>query len=288
MIFTSGSTGEPKGVVIGHRRLADKLAILDRLLKIRSNDVVLSPLQLTFIFGLWVSLLALMKGARLMLAPKFTSDAIGRCLVESTVLTGVPSMFRALLTGSAVKAPNLRLILTGGEVLAPGLAHAMTRLAPGAIHDLYGLTETGSCDFCLNPAHQPHGFGTIGYPTDRVAFRLARDGPAVVAGETGELQIRTPFGMLGYLDNPELTDASFDGDYFRTGDLARMTVNGYVELVGRAQDIIHVAVKGLRHSRLTISWENIPMLQQLSARAFRMSASARSFTLSSSRVQAPT
>ena len=58
MIFTSGSTGEPKGVVIGHRRLADKLAILDRLLKIRSNDVVLSPLQLTFIFGLWVSLLA--------------------------------------------------------------------------------------------------------------------------------------------------------------------------------------------------------------------------------------
>ena len=164
----------------------------------------------------------------------------------------------------------------------------MTRLAPGAIHDLYGLTETGSCDFCLNPAHQPHGFGTIGYPTARVAFRLARDGPAVVAGETGELQIRTPFGMLGYLDNPELTDASFDGDYFRTGDLARMTVNGYVELVGRAKDIIHVAVKGLRHSRLTISWENIPMLQQLSARAFPMSASARSFTLSSSRVQAPT
>ena len=79
VIFTSGSTGEPKGVVIGHRRLADKLAILDRLLKIRSNDVVLSPLQLTFIFGLWVSLLALMKGARLVLVPKFTSDAIGRC-----------------------------------------------------------------------------------------------------------------------------------------------------------------------------------------------------------------
>ena len=115
--------------------------------------MVLSPLQLTFIFGLWVSLLALMKGARLVLVPKFTSDAIGRCLVKSTVLAGVPSMFRALLADSAVKAPNLRLILTGGEVLAPGLAHAMTRLAPGAIHDLYGLTETGSCDFCLSPAH---------------------------------------------------------------------------------------------------------------------------------------
>ena len=238
VIFTSGSTGEPKGVVIGHRRLADKLAILDRLLKIRSNDVVLSPLQLTFIVGLWVSLLALIKGARLVLLPKFTCDAVCRCLAQSTVLAGVPSMFRALLANSSVKAPHLRLILTGGEVLAPRLAHAMTRLAPGAIHDLYGLTETGSCDFCLSPADQPHGFGTIGQPTDRVVFRLVRDGRVVAAGETGELQIRTPFSMLGYLDNPELTDASFDGDYFRTGDLARMTARGYVELVGRAKDII--------------------------------------------------
>ena len=238
VIFTSGSTGEPKGVVIGHRRLADKLAILDRLLKIRSNDVVLLPLQLTFIFGLWVSLLALIKGARLALLPKFTYDAVCRRLAQSTVLAGVPSMFRALLANSSVKAPNLRLILTGGEVLAPRLAHAMTRLAPGAIHDLYGLTETGSCDFCLSPADQPHGFGAIGQPTDRVVFRLVRDGRAVAAGETGELQIRTPFSMLGYLDNPELTHASFDGDYFRTGDLARMTARGYVELVGRAKDII--------------------------------------------------
>ena len=238
VIFTSGSTGEPKGVVIGHRRLADKLAILDRLLKIRSNDVVLSPLQLTFIFGLWVSLLALIKGARLVLLPKFTCDAVCRCLAQSTVLAGVPSMFRALLANSSVKAPHLRLILTGGEVLAPRLAHAMTRLAPGAIHDLYGLTETGSCDFCLSPTDQPHGFGTIGQPTDRVVFRLVRDGRVVAAGETGELQIRTPFSMLGYLDNPELTHASFDGDYFRTGDLARMTARGYVELVGRAKDII--------------------------------------------------
>ena len=67
---------------------------------------------------------------------------------------------------------------------------------------------------------------------------VARDRCAVATGETGELQIRTPFGMLGYLDNPELTDASFDGDYFRTGDLARITAGGYIELVGRSKDII--------------------------------------------------
>ncbi|MGA8494272.1 MAG: fatty acid--CoA ligase family protein [Xanthobacteraceae bacterium] len=238
VIFTSGSTGEPKGVVIGHRRLAEKLAVLDRLLNIGPGDVVLSPLQLVFIFGLWVSLLTLLKGARLILLPKFTADAMARGLAEATVLAGVPSMFRTLLTYPEVAAPKLRAMLTGGEVVAPALAHAMARLAPAAIHDLYGLTETGSCDFHLGPAGQPQGFGTIGYPTEHVTFRIARDGAAVAAGETGELQIRTPYGMLGYLDGTAMTEASFDGGYFKTGDLARMTADGAVALIGRAKDII--------------------------------------------------
>jgi acyl-CoA synthetase (AMP-forming)/AMP-acid ligase II len=238
VIFTSGSTGDPKGVVIGHRRLADKLVVLDRLLNIAPNDVVLSPLQLVFIFGLWVSLLTLMKGARLILVPKFTDEAMVHGLAEATVLAGVPSMFRTLLSYPGVAAPKLRAVLSGGEVLAPALAHAMARLAPAAIHDLYGLTETGSCDFHLGPAGQPQGFGTIGHPTERVMFRIASGGRAVAAGETGELQVRTPFGMLGYLDNPALTEASFEDGYFKTGDLARLTADGAVALIGRAKDII--------------------------------------------------
>jgi acyl-CoA synthetase (AMP-forming)/AMP-acid ligase II len=243
VIFTSGSTGDPKGVVIGHRRLADKLAVLDRLLSIGPNDVVLSPLQLVFIFGLWVSLLTLMKGARLILVPKFAEEAMAHGLAEATVLAGVPSMFRTLLTYPQITVPHvaaskLRAMLSGGEVLAPALEHAMARLAPAAIHDLYGLTETGSCDFHLGPADQPQGFGTIGYPTEHVAFRIFKDGRAVAAGETGELQIRTPFGMLGYLDNPALTEASFEDGYFGTGDLARLTADGAVALIGRAKDII--------------------------------------------------
>jgi long-chain acyl-CoA synthetase len=238
VIFTSGSAGEPKGVVIGHRRLANKLAVLDPLLKICSGDVVLLPLQLTFIFGLWVSLLTLSKGARLVLVPKFSSEAMTLGLGEATVLAGVPSMFRTLLSYPVGAAPKLRAILTGGEVLPPALARALLQFAAVTIHDLYGLTETGSCDFCLGPADQPQAFGTIGRPTDGVDFRLQRDGRTVAPGDTGELQIRTPFGMFGYLDNPELTAASFDGDYFRTGDLARLTAGGTVALIGRAKDII--------------------------------------------------
>jgi acyl-CoA synthetase (AMP-forming)/AMP-acid ligase II len=229
VIFTSGSTGEPKGVVIGHQQLADKLAVLDWLLGLHAGDVVLVPLQLTFIFGLWVSLLALMTGARLVLVPKFSRDTMERGLADATVLAGVPSIFRALLMDAPPSAPRLRLLLTGGEVLAPKLADAMRGFGGAAIYDLYGLTETGSCDFCLVPADQPRGFGTIGRPTEGVAFRLAPD---------GELQIRTPFGMLGYLDDPNLTQASFADGYFRTGDLAHVTASGTVQLIGRTKDII--------------------------------------------------
>jgi len=159
-------------------------------------------------------------------------------LADATVMAGVPSMFRTLLSYPEVAAPKLRAMLSGGEVLAPALAHAMARFSPAAIHDLYGLTETGSCDFHLGPADQPQGFGTIGHPTERVMFRIASDGAEVAAGVTGELQIRTPFGMLGYLDNPALTEASLEGGYFKTGDLARLTADGAVALVGRAKDII--------------------------------------------------
>jgi acyl-CoA synthetase (AMP-forming)/AMP-acid ligase II len=128
--------------------------------------------------------------------------------------------------------------MTGGEVLPPRLADAMHRFAPAAIVDLYGLTETGSCDFCLAPADQPAGFGSIGTPTERVLFRIARDGVAADSAGAGELQILTPFGMLGYLDDQQLTAASFADGYFKTGDLARVRPDGRVELVGRAKEIV--------------------------------------------------
>jgi long-chain acyl-CoA synthetase len=238
VIFTSGSTGEPKGVVIGHQAFADKLEVLDRLLGLRADDVVLVPLQLSFIFGLWVSLLALMKGARLVLVPKFSRDAIARGLQHATVLAGVPSMFRTLRAGAPPRAPRLRMILTGGEVLPARLADAMRGFGGAAIYDLYGLTETGSCDFCLAPADQPVGFGSIGTPTEGVAFRIARDDMGAGPADSGELQVRTPFGMVGYLDEPQLTAASFADGYFKTGDLARLRPDGRVELVGRAKDIV--------------------------------------------------
>jgi len=231
VIFTSGSTGQPKGAVIGHARLAGKLGVLQRLLRFKSDDVVLVPLQLTFIFGLWVVLLALKAGAQPVLIPRFSVDALRRGLDSgATVLGGVPSMYRTVLADPTFRAPNLRMILTGGEVLPKPLALAVQAMSPRAgLFDLYGLTETGSCDFVVGPADQPDGLGSIGVPTEQVSYRI---------GDGGELMVRTPFGMLGYLDNPELTSTSFDSGYFKTGDLAGVRTDGRVELIGRAKDIV--------------------------------------------------
>lgn len=244
IVFTSGSTGHPKGVVLGHDRLAGKLDVLDALLRVTAADTVAVPLQMTFIFGIWACLLTLRAGGALVLVPRFSAAAIRRALGGgATVLAAVPSMLRTLAAEDALAGPGPRLLLSGGEVLGPALRDAVARAWPRtALHDLYGLTETGSCDFhalSTGEGADTGDAGTIGRPTAGVAVRIAGpDGRAPAADKAGELQIRTPYGMLGYLDDPALTAAAFEDGHFRTGDLARAGPDGRVTLVGRLKEIV--------------------------------------------------
>ena len=106
------------------------------------------------------------------------------------------------------------------------------------IFDLFGLTETGSCDFCATSDDGASANGTIGRPTEGVAFRIAAAPDLALPGGAGELQICTPAQMLGYLDDLLLTEKAFEGGYFKTGDLALLREDGYVQLVGRSKDIV--------------------------------------------------
>lgn len=251
VIFTSGSTGLPKGAVISHRALSGKLLANDGYLHFGPESRSLLALQITFSFGIWVSLLTLAKGGSLYAMEKFDAGQALASIAEHAIerVAFVPTMLRALLA-LAERAPgrepvsrasgSLRLLMTGGESLGAPLSTRTRALFPTAtLVDIYGLTETATSDFVLQGEDLDTYPGCIGRPAPGVEFRIMAEAHRQAAeGETGELQIRTPYAMSGYLDADALTRNAFAEGYFCTGDLARVRASDVVELVGRAKEII--------------------------------------------------
>jgi enoyl-CoA hydratase/carnithine racemase len=121
-------------------------------------------------------------------------------------------------------------VLIGGETLGKGLGETLRELfGPAPLIDIYGLTETSTCDFFLMPSDLPRYAGCIGRPSPNVRYRIV--------GDDGELQISSPYLMSGYLDEPQLRPIQ-DG-WLATGDLARERDPGVVEIVGRKKELIY-------------------------------------------------
>ena len=252
VVFTSGSTGAPKGVVVAHDAFHGKIEQIDSMLRFAQADRTLLVLNINFSFGLWVSLLTLLRGGTLVMCSRFEPDGFLRTLVDQRItrVGMVPTMMRVLFSDtrhdSAIARVNntahLRQIWIGGEALGPSLGRVIReRFSATELVDIYGLTETATCDFFAFPADYAAHPGCIGRPSPQVQYRIAAD---------GELQLRSPYLMRGYLDEPELTAAAYCDGWFRTGDLGRVVNGGavgggggdadgdLVELMGRQNDVI--------------------------------------------------
>jgi long-chain acyl-CoA synthetase len=250
IIFTSGSTGAPKGVVVSHRAFRGKIEQIDSLLEFQSNDRILLVLNITFSFGLWVSLLTLLRGGRLFMQEKFDPETFLDTLVDQQItrVGMVPTMMRILFSNpqyclnsyTAASQGSPHQILIGGESLGSSLAAAIRQRFSGTrLIDIYGLTETATCDFFSFPEDAVRYPGCVGRPSPKVEFRIvAGDGAEAESGSTGELQISSPYLMRGYLDDPELSAAAFSGGWFKTGDLARTVDASVVEIMGRSKELI--------------------------------------------------
>jgi malonyl-CoA/methylmalonyl-CoA synthetase len=244
LVYTSGTTGPAKGAVITHGNLAANARTLVHAWRITSADRFLLALPLFHVHGLGNGVHSwLLSGCRTRLLERFehTSAAATFLDFRPTLFFGVPTMYVRLLEIEKATAreigAGLRLCVSGSAPLpAPVLEDFLSRFGQ-RILERYGMTETLMT--LSNPYEGERRAGTVGRRLPGVEARILDEGGADVQdGVTGELHVQSPTLFAGYWNRPDATAAAFRGGWFRTGDLAERSPDGYYTLRGRQSDLI--------------------------------------------------
>ncbi|HEV8440711.1 MAG TPA: AMP-binding protein [Methylomirabilota bacterium] len=245
ILYTSGTTGEPKGAALSHAALEfSSRSWAGPVMTLTSEDRVLAVLPFSHSYGLNGALLApLLAGATIVVLERFSAEdvlgAIARHRV--TVFPGVATMFRRLLDAPALAGADLgslRMTLSGAAPCPWELAHEWRRRTGVRIFRGYGMTELFRPISYLadDPTDLPDA---IGRPVPGVEVRVVDEaGQPLPAGDVGELWIKTPAAMDGYLDAPAETRAVLEDGWFKTGDLVSVTPQGFVRIAGRKRELI--------------------------------------------------
>ncbi len=261
VIYTSGTTGRPKGVLIEHRSVVNRLHWMQRRYPIGDGDVLLQKTPASFDVSVWELFWWSFTGARLALLPpgaegdpEVVLDVVERERV--TVVHFVPSMFGPFLETVAARGrpASLRRVFCSGEALPPSQVNRFHELfaGPAELVNLYGPTETTIDVSYFDCPPGPVRRVPIGRPIDNTRlYVLGRDDLPQPVGVPGELHVAGVGVARGYLGRDELTREKFVADPFvpgarmyRTGDLARRLADGSVEYLGRTDD--QVKVRGNR------------------------------------------
>ena len=243
VLYTSGSTGRPKGALLSHAAVEfAQRSWAGPVMELTPDDVVLAALPLSHSFGLNGALLApLIVGSTVRLVERFTPDGVGGLLRREaiTVFPGVATMFRRLLDLPAFSGgTRLRLAVSGAAPCPWPLAQEWRARTGVRIVRGYGMTELFRPLSYLagDPTDLPDA---VGRAVPGVEARVVDDdGRTLAAGEVGELLIRTPAAMDGYLGAADDTRAVLAEGWFRTGDLATIDRDGWVRITGRKRERI--------------------------------------------------
>ncbi len=275
LIYTSGTTGTPKGVILTHGNVASNLSMTRHLVDVGPDDLCVSFLPLSHITARHLDYLLYYRGVTVAYCPVI--DELAQVMPETrpTLFVGVPRVYEKMCNQVQLKAQGprrrilewalrtghkhrqtilsgrrptaldwkmadhlvfskivekmggrVRLFLSGGAPLGVDLANWFAD-AGIVIHEGYGLTETSPVIAINVPGS--HKIGTVGKPLKNLELRLASD---------GELLVRGPSVFRGYWEMPEETAAAFEGDWFKTGDIASIDSDGYLSIVDRKKDLI--------------------------------------------------
>jgi malonyl-CoA/methylmalonyl-CoA synthetase len=233
IIYTSGTTGVSKGAVLTHNNFASNAVNLLACWRISDADRFLLALPLFHVHGLGNGLHCwLAGGCRMRLLERFEHQAAASVFLDfrPTLFFGVPAIYVRLLGMDPAAAREIgsfmRLFVSGSAPLSPQVFDEFRALYGHTILERYGMSET--LMNISNPYEGERRAGTVGFPLPGVSVRIVN----------GEIQLRGPNIFAGYWRREEATRDAFSEGWFRTGDLATVSEDGYYTLSGRKSDLI--------------------------------------------------
>lgn len=233
LIYTSGTTGVSKGAILTHNNFAANAMNLNGCWAISSSDRLLLALPLFHVHGLGNGLHCwLATGCRMRLLERFEHQKAAAEFLDfrPTLFFGVPTIYVRMLDFAAEAAREIggfvRLFVSGSAALSTQVFEEFRAKFGHAILERYGMTET--LMNISNPYAGERRPGTVGLPLPGVSARI----------KDGEVQLRGPNICAGYWRREDATRAAFDDGWFKTGDMAERSTDGYYTLLGRRSDLI--------------------------------------------------
>jgi len=244
--YSSGTTGLPKGVMLTHRNVVAQLNQIDAIESVPSA-ALLGVLPFFHIYGMVIIVMhGLMRGATIVTMPKFDFEPFLKVLQDWPIVTAhiVPPVVVALGKHPAVdhyKFPHLKFLFSGAAPLGPELTQAVESRLKVKIRQGYGMTEASpATHYTVAGAER---CGTVGMLMPSTEGRMIdpETGKDVALGQPGEVWVRGPQVMKGYLNNPDATARTVDADgWLHTGDIGVMDADGYLTVVDRLKELIKV------------------------------------------------
>jgi len=251
--YTGGTTGVAKGAELTNKNLLANVFqvkgwINSANLK-EGQERILTPLPLYHIFSFTVNLLCMGSfGACnvLVVNPRDLPAVVDIMKkTEPTIMTGVNTLFNALLNHTKfaqLDFSKLQIVIGGAMAIQKPVAEKWKKVTGSTLTEGYGMTEASPV-VSVNPLYDEGRIGTIGLPIPSTEIRICdEENNPLPLGEAGEIQVRGPQVMKGYLNRPEATAKTIVEDgWLRTGDVGIMDEDGFVKIVDRIKDMILVS-----------------------------------------------
>ena len=244
ILYTSGTTGKPKGALLTHGNLYQLASLVADAWGWTCDDALMHTLPLHHLHGLGISLfVSLLAGGKTRMMAKFDAARVWDELGGCSVLMGVPTMHKKLVDALdaadeptrkrwSAAAAGLRLLTSGSAALPSTLGERLAALTGEYPLERFGMTEIGVG--MTNPVAGPRVPGTCGKALPGMQIRIVdeqgRDAPP---GQPGEIWIKGPTVFRGYDGLEQATRDAFTDGWFRSGDTATWTKEGYAKILGR-------------------------------------------------------